>query len=326
MAKQPMSDQPAESINRYKIRFLSSSFKYRFRKLVVVRFWRLVSVGAYLASFIVPANLFQPIRPVFIVGCSRSGTTLFCDMLDRAGEFANLSEAGALFELHYYDPEIDHYKDASMVTSFDRRRLRFIFGVYSKLKRKTRILNQHPQNSLRINWLREIFPDAQFIHLVRDGRAVVRSNIGQLTHEKFRREFPYGNFPKPRKWRQYQKLTMVEQYALQWRDIVEYVRSFYNIEVTLPNEKGVNFIEVKYENFCQSPTIVYKELEGFLNMDFVIDAKELSVVSPQNWKWKQDFSHSEQMTLTDIVDELLIDLGYLDEKDVLPLNSSILNP
>ena len=41
--------------------------------------------------------------------------------------------------------------------------------------RKSRFLNKNPDNSARVLYLNRLFPDAYFIHIVRDGRAVCHS-------------------------------------------------------------------------------------------------------------------------------------------------------
>ena len=134
-------------------------------------------------------------------------------MLRQHRDLAEWSEGGQLFELNYFDPTISHVKNASDATPFHVRRLRVIVAVFLALKGKRRFLNKHPQNSYRIAFLRKIFPGAKFIHLVRDGRAVVASNVAQVRRDRYRQSLPFGSFPKPRGWERLLALPLSVQFV-----------------------------------------------------------------------------------------------------------------
>ena len=114
----------------------------------------------------------------------------------------------------------------------------------------------------RIHYLTSIFPDACFIHIVRDPRAVVLS----LLRASFWRQ--KGGFEKPwwkngllredlAEWDFYER-SPVALAAIQWKRVVE---------VTWEEKKFLDlrqFIEVRYEEFTEIPhDILRKVLEKF---------------------------------------------------------------
>ncbi len=220
-----MGRSTENAVNRYKIRFLSPESKFMIRKCTTFGMNLLASCFAYLFAPILPKSVTRLDRPIFVIGCSRSGTTIFVDMLREHKDIAESSEAGGIFEPRYFDPGIDHVKGGAHATKFESRRLQVLFGLYVKLRGKRRFINKHPQNSLRLEFIRAIFPDAKFVHLIREGGATAYSNFSQVMRDKYRQSIPFGSFPKPPEWRALLGLPQLLQYGYQWRDLIEYIRT-----------------------------------------------------------------------------------------------------
>jgi len=126
--------------------------------------------------------------PVFILGVPRSGTTLLRVLFDSHPQFACGPEApwlarGAhsLKQLYYYMADDKFGYVANFGVSREVLRDRFasyvnsIFMAYAEKKGKSRWVEKTPDNCLDIPFLIELFPDAKFIHIVRDGRDVACS-------------------------------------------------------------------------------------------------------------------------------------------------------
>ena len=118
--------------------------------------------------------------PIFIIGCGRSGTTLLGEL------FAKHPELSYRYEPYHrwaaVDPITDFLQlysrgehhcllDASSVTA--RTQLRF--GRLISAPTGLTLVEKSPVNSLRIDYLESLEPDARFVHIVRDGVDVVRS-------------------------------------------------------------------------------------------------------------------------------------------------------
>jgi len=103
----------------------------------------------------------------------------------------------------------------------------------------------------RITYLDSIFPDALFLHLVRDGRAVARSLLRvDFWRESFRMREPAwkNGFPAAyqRLWEETGRSPLALA-ALQWRNIVEVAR---REAAALPPGR---YRELRYEDFLTAP-------------------------------------------------------------------------
>ncbi len=200
------------------------------------------------------------IEPTFIVGAPRSGTTLAVDLFATHPDVANWSEAGRIFDpLHYHDPDAEHAWTEADATPARIQRLRRWLAWYRHAQGKPRFVNKHPRNSLRIPYLLCAFPDARFIHVIRDGRAVVSSMLEEIRRSKARQRLPMGRFAKPAGWRALLRDDLAEQSALQWQAIVRSVRAHRE-------RLGSAYCEVRYEALCQHPRDTYRAVFAFAGL------------------------------------------------------------
>ena len=296
----------AQIINRYRVTWLTQRQKYLIRKYLIQNLFILASVVAYLIRPLLPASWLRIDRPIFIIGCSRSGTTLLVDMFANHPDIANWTEAAQLFDLRYCNPEIDHEKTEAHATSFTLGRLQVLIGLFVRFKNKSRFLNKHPENSLRIRMLKRLFPDACFIHLIRDGRAVIHSNYAQTCREQHRTLFPFGWFPKPPRWRQYRDLPWLDQFAHQWVDVVQYIRE--GIGDVIPEH---DYIEIRYEDFCADPHLTLQKLDKFCGLDSGRRRNALPAsFEVRNQKWRTEIQLEDMARIVPIILPLLTMLGY----------------
>lgn len=152
-------------------------------------------------------------RPIFLLGCGRSGTTVIYDILcghPRFGWFSSYSqrwprhpELAMLSVLHDIDflrrhpfkgfpaPSEGHTvwdvckpvpdspgdpplteEDADDETIARARRM---VALHLRYQRKSRFINKNTRNTRRLRFLDRIFPDARFVHVLRDPLAVTAS-------------------------------------------------------------------------------------------------------------------------------------------------------
>jgi len=117
------------------------------------------------------------IAPVFIIGCPRSGTTLLGWILSIHPEICYLNEPKWLWGELY--PPWDSYGavsdpaqaairlDARDLDSKTVLRIRNALSYIRQLSGKENLVEKTPDNSARVEWLRKIFSDAKFIHILR---------------------------------------------------------------------------------------------------------------------------------------------------------------
>jgi hypothetical protein len=245
-------------------------------------------------------------KPVFLVGCPRSGTGITARLLARHPSTAVWSEASQVWDpFHYYDPYAEHHWSVDMVTQQDATRLHRQFEFYRRMNRKERFANKHPRNSVRIEYIDAIFPDALFIHVIRDGRAVANSIVRRIQKEPFRQNIPFGNFCKPPNWRKWLRDDPVEQAALQWKEIVGFARS-------KKKRLGGRYHEFRYEDMCLMPQEVFASVFQFAQLP--VSRNILSRIPKRltnmNFKYKEQLAPTQIDTINLAQKALLKDLHY----------------
>ena len=166
---------------------------------------------------------------------------------------------------------------------------------------KSRFLNKRTANVQRIEPLLNMFPDAYWVHIIRDGRAVVNS----LSHVDW-----WGKMP------------------LWWsgRNTEEYIRDGYdplllcaehwkhNInEIRSHGSKFENrYIEIHYEDLIHNPRKLIREIIVFCHLE--ADTEYLQTI-PQvlpnmNVKWKKELSINQIWVVENEIGSLLSSLGY----------------
>jgi hypothetical protein len=162
----------------------------------------------------------------------------------------------------------------------------------------------------RIGFLNEIFDDARFIHILRDGRAVASS----LLHVNF-----WRGWHGPQSWRA--GLLSPEDQAT-WES---YDRSFtalagieWRIQMRAMEaaRKALDpglFHELKYETFCEQPVESFRRVLEFAEVPwsaaFEREVRSASIKSTSN-RWRDDLAPRQQAILDDLLGEDLRRCGY----------------
>ena len=181
----------------------------------------------------------QVISPIFIVGAPRSATNIFCRTMAKHPDLAWISNitkkipASVLLTRILMLFRSDHRPtqgnniwqkfigddDESLggkdVTPAARRFPHKVVRNNLQLFNKPRFVNKCPGNSARIEFLKEIFPDAVLIHLIRDGRAAAYS----IMRSRLEHSGAFWSF-KPPGWQNLLRLPLVDASALQWKMMV----------------------------------------------------------------------------------------------------------
>ena len=118
------------------------------------------------------------VKPVFIIGAGRSGTTILGTLLSIHPHVGFLNEPKAIWHAIYSKEDvIGHYdlgpaqyrlgkEDASDLVKQNAKRL---FGSYLALTLSDRLVDKNPELTFRVPFVKTIFPDAKFVFLVRNG-------------------------------------------------------------------------------------------------------------------------------------------------------------
>lgn len=130
------------------------------------------------------------VRPVFIIGCGRSGTTVLGTALSKHRRVTYLNEPRHLWKTAY--PATDIWSSRArarngklVLAAADtdprkNRIIRRLFHFQTLIHGGPVLIEKLPINTFRLDFIRRIFPDARFIHLHRNGLEVARS-IGKFS-------------------------------------------------------------------------------------------------------------------------------------------------
>lgn len=261
----------------------------------------------------------RPHRPVFIIGAPRNGTTFLGNSLGRVPgisyhEEPYLTKAAAPY---VYDGSWSARRGAAFF------RLTYGALLLANLDGGNRFAEKDPENSFLVPFLAAEFPDAQFVHIVRDGRDSAVSHAEQPwlaaasatpgDHDKGEKlHGPYG--PHARWWVEEERR---EEFPLV-SDIVRGAWSWRrHTEAALDGVAGLGggrATEVRYEAMAGDPPATADMLADFLELPPAGRAElraSLARVSPNSvGRWRKALDERE---LTDVMAEigpLLAQLGY----------------
>lgn len=264
--------------------------------------------------------------PLFIVGLPRSGTTVFYRRLAQHPDLAWISPATrkhaesyawCRFRSVFRDDQLpveasrvwsrfvrteDDVLEARHVTPAAERYYRAMLANQLRLADASCFLSKHPRNGLRIPFFSAIFPDARFVHLIRDGRAVGESI---LRCRKRSGDMAAWWDMRPVGWRDQQARSPAAQVGWQWARGIEQIRAYGE---ALPSDR---YIEVHYEAFCEAPVDTLLKVTRFAGLD---EARAPWVscpdIQPQNEKWAVALEPAQIADLEQAAAPVLAQLGY----------------
>jgi len=164
----------------------------------------------------------------------------------------------------------------------------------------------------RVAFLKELFPHACFVHVIRDGRAVSASNL-KIGFWK--------GYEGPQNWRWG---TLSEEYLEEWH---RHGRSFVALagiqwkilmdaaEESRESVSGENYFEVRYEDLCEDPIGQTRRIVENTGLEWT-EAFEKDIsgfeMRNTNYKWKDEFSREQQYILLDVLGDHLRKYGYTE--------------
>ena len=263
--------------------------------------------------------------PIFIVGAPRSGTNIFYRTLALHPDLAWISNITKkipsslwltriimLFRDDHRPTEANNVWQKFVgndheslgrddVTAAAGKYLRTVVQNNLRIFNKSRFVNKCPGNSVRIEFLKEIFPDAIFIHIIRDGRAVGYSIIRSgLEHSG-----AYWSV-KPPGWRDLLKLPLVDACALQWKMTV---KAILQSAKKLPRKQ---YMAVKYEDLVARPAEIFKHVAEKCGLVWPEDLLQAITAGMENrnYKWQTEMQDADKNTLNVLLCDFLKQLGY----------------
>ena len=214
-------------------------------------------------------------RPIFVVGCPRSGTTLLLDALRASGELATVQSEGHILWDEFHHPR-DHgwSSDAVAPGEIAGREREYLYLAIRLFARGGRFVDKTPANCLRVAYLEALFPDATFVFLRRRGAENVSSlmegwrarprfvryrlpepltGLGELDGERW-------SFVLVPGWRDLRAASLEEICAHQY---VECNRAVLDARAT-----SAAWVDLAYEDLVTSPTEELRRVYDELGLSF----------------------------------------------------------
>lgn len=260
------------------------------------------------------------VAPIFIVGCPRSGTSILYKkmathpdlawflkssrkfprsiLLSRLAALRTRStrprEAGAIWRRFAKGLRDDDSLRREDVTPAARRYFHDVLATQMRLFDKPRFLAKHPRNGLRMDHFQEIFPDAVFLHIVRNGFAAAHS-IYQC-RVRAGDEHRYWDI-KPPGWRELLDLPPVTACALQWQKTMAFIRESGQ---RLPVGQ---YCEVRYEDFTAAPQDALLRIGAACHLEWEPAhlARIVADVGSRDHKWRESFSPDQIAELDAVI-------------------------
>ncbi|CAN5154735.1 sulfotransferase [soil metagenome] len=265
--------------------------------------------------------------PLLILGVSRSGTTLLRVMLDRSSQLAIPDESffvPLLADRHVLRVDADEFVDdvrrLKTVEEWDvpldklrarltdrmpiARAIAAIYEVYAEQQGKPRWGDKTPMYMRHLVLLRRLFPGAQYVHLIRDGRDAALSFLS------LSEGIAFETWAHPRS---------SADFAALWRTEVARAR---RMGTRLGAER---YLEVRYEDLVVEPQEVLQRICAFAGLSYEKPMAEHggsgSEQRPhqQSLKlriagglrdWRAEMSPQDVGAFEGVAGDLLADLGY----------------
>ncbi len=273
--------------------------------------------------------------PVFLVGCSRSGTTVTYETLAAAPQLLKFGYELPDFWDGLWGPLNNGWESeaagAEQARPAHRAAAQRFF--YQRLG-AGRVLDKTCINTLRLPYLYKLFPAARFVFIQRDGRDNISSMIDGWRHGRTDGGFGlahfFGPFPEPVAinggefkewhfflppgWRDYNQASLEEVCAFQW---ISANRLALDAKRQIPPEQWVH---LRYEDLFERPVEMFERAFAQLDLPFTADLRArcaslhkrpTSIVmgAPQKQKWRQHNPEAIERILP-MIRPLMMEMGY----------------
>lgn len=255
--------------------------------------------------------------PIFIIGPARSGTTWVYDIIKAHPQVAGVYESwlftpnngiGALFSTAHWPPNrsgLGNFLQREEVVKCSRDLIIKIIS-HAIQPNDQYLVEKSPNHIYAIPLIREIFPDAKFICVLRDGRDVAVSvrAAAKSWMKDWKNSFGHSLRLSTHAWKS--AISRARQEA-------RYL--------------GDNYLEIRYEEIHSDPIPAYRQLFDFCRIPYdqgtleeIFNTTDFS----RNYKggeskfrrggrvgdWEQSFTIIDKYIFKRIAGDMLIELGY----------------
>lgn len=282
-------------------------------------------------------------RPIFILSAPRSGSSYFYEILRRSRGLQSFDQENdpLWFEFFPYarsplpsdyiraeecpPATIRSFRNQLLLKKFQtRRRDRLQDRLqHFLLRQPVRYLEKTIANCFHLEALARIFPNALYIHMVRDGRACISSMLeGWNSGFFWKRPLPFPpdatithwTYPIPPGWQKIVSQSLPEICAWSWQEHNRYVLEKYRQDEAFRR----NCIRISYEDLLADPHNTIEKIAAFAGLTITeecrqyIDEKRPSwttISQPKAEKWREK-NPDAIAQITPQIAPMMAELGY----------------
>jgi hypothetical protein len=191
------------------------------------------------------------------------------------------------------------YKDIPII---NKQRLAAVIQGHLQYCGKNRFLSKQTANTQRLDVIDAMFPDARYIHIIRDGRAVANS-LFRVDWWKTADLWWLGR--KPQEWYRDTKEDPIVLCGRHWKHNVQEIRRFRK-------RFGGRYLEIRYEDLIREVRPILAKIVRFCGLSETEDYFRLLPRSlpDQNSKWVRELTKQQKQELNKILQPFLGQLGY----------------
>lgn len=196
------------------------------------------------------------------------------------------------------------------VTPWLSSRFRTLFESRDALQNKAIFSHKYTGWS-RIRFLKEIFPEAKFIHIVRDGRAVANSWLQMPWWGGYRgpENWLWGELPPEysEEWNSHGR-TYPHLAAMSWKILMN---SYHQSELDLTQD---NYLKIRYEDILARPQEKFENILSFCNLEWTLDFsnafKRQEIKTSRSRAFERDLTRNQVKVIEACIGDLLSEYNY----------------
>jgi hypothetical protein len=274
-------------------------------------------------------ELDPPSRPIFVLGCPRSGTSVLLQALLRSNALRSIHTEGHILWDEFHHPR-DRGWDSDALAALDvvEREREYVYAAARLFVRRRRFVDKTPENCLRVSYLDALFPDATFVFLRRRADETVSSLM-----EAWRARPRFVKYTLPEEltglgplsgnlwsfalvpgWRELRAAPLEEICARQYVACNEAVLSARD------RLGDGRFVDLTYEELVASPVDELGRVYAELGLEFGTPAREFatglagnvsgtSLTTPRRKKWREQNAEAIER-IRPLVSDVERRLGY----------------
>jgi hypothetical protein len=180
-------------------------------------------------------------------------------------------------------------------------RLREVIELHLRASGRPRFLSKQTANNRRLDLIDRMFPDAVYVHIIRDGRAVSHSMLRE----------PW--WPDTHVWWLGRKAS---EWAPDFRDAAELAAVYWKRTIETIRDFGARtperYLELRYRDLVRQPREELKRIHDFAELRWQDDYARLlpAKLNGSNEAWKARFSEEQQAFIHESIGKYLAELDY----------------